>query len=410
MTLGIFEPSANKISGKMREVLLTNCERNFINKCIAEETRLDGRELLQPRPVKICFGSNWGCCMVSLGKTKAIAQVSCDIQQPKTSRPNEGMIRVNVELSPLAAQHFESGRQTEATVLISRQLEKCFKDSKCVDLESLCIVANKKVWDLRIDISIINHDGNLVDCTSIAMLAALAHFHRPDVTSTGEEVIIHPATEKDFLPLTLFHYPVCISFITFESGKTIMDPTYMEERVGVAELTLGMNSYRELCSLNFDYLTKTMIIEDVISAVSNHAANYAANLVQQIKDEVIKDVQSRYKKDDSNVCRFKESIQSNKITALIGDHINIKLRKWEAVALAEDDDIKMEDNDKSQIIKYEGGTAELISLDDDVCKKEETPSIYESDYSDDPDDHIMVISPTSEKKDMMIDLVTGDSD
>lgn len=68
----------------------------------------------------------------------------------------------------------------------------------------------------------------------------------------------------------------------------------MEERVGVAELTLGMNSYRELCSLNFDYLTKTMIIEDVISAVSNHAANYAANLVQQIKDEVIKDVQSRY--------------------------------------------------------------------------------------------------------------------
>lgn len=73
-----------------------------------------------------------------------------------------------------------------------------------------------QVWDLRIDVNIINHDGNLVDCASIATLAALMHFHRPDVTSTGEEVIVHPASEKDYLPLTLFHYPVCISFITFK--------------------------------------------------------------------------------------------------------------------------------------------------------------------------------------------------
>lgn len=73
-----------------------------------------------------------------------------------------------------------------------------------------------QVWNLRIDVSVINHDGNLIDCASIATLAALSHFHRPDVTSTGEEIIIHPASEKDFLPLTLFHYPVCISFITFE--------------------------------------------------------------------------------------------------------------------------------------------------------------------------------------------------
>lgn len=72
-----------------------------------------------------------------------------------------------------------------------------------------------------------------------------------------------------------------------------MDPTYTEERVGVARLTLGVNSYRELCSLHFDYLTKTMTVEDVISTVSNHAATYAAKLVQQLKETVTKDVQSR---------------------------------------------------------------------------------------------------------------------
>lgn len=79
-----------------------------------------------------------------------MAQVSCDIQQPKASRPNEGMLHVNVELNPLAAQHFESGRQSEAAALINRQLEKCLKESRCVDLESLCIVADKKVSIINI--------------------------------------------------------------------------------------------------------------------------------------------------------------------------------------------------------------------------------------------------------------------
>ncbi|XP_072747601.1 uncharacterized protein Rrp45 [Anoplolepis gracilipes] len=391
----------------MREILLTNCERNFVNKCIEEETRLDGRRLLQPRPVKIYFGSKWGSCMVSLGHTKAIAQVSCDIQQPKAFRPNEGTIYICVELTPLAAQHFESGRPSEAAVLISRQLEKCFKDSKCVDLESLCIVADKKVWNLRVDVNIINHDGNMVDCASIATLAALMHFHRPDVTSTGEEIIIHPASEKDFLPLTLFHYPVCISFMTFESGNTIMDPTYIEERVGVAELTLGMNSYRELCSLHFDYLTKTMTVEDVISTVSNHAANYATKLVQDIKEAVSKDVQSRYKKDNSNASRFKESIQANKITTIIGDHISIKLQKWDATNMIDDDYMEVENESKSQIIKHEEGSAELVPISDDSCKDEVVDNIYELFTDSDNSCHE---SSIPEQKHIVIDLVDEDSD
>lgn len=73
-----------------------------------------------------------------------------------------------------------------------------------------------------------------------------------------------------------------------------MDPTYLEERVGVAQLTLGINSYKEVCSLHFNYLTKTMTVEDVISAVSYYAANYAATLLKQIKEAVIHDVEARF--------------------------------------------------------------------------------------------------------------------
>lgn len=74
-----------------------------------------------------------------------LAQVSCEVQKPKTTRPNEGMLFLNTELSPMGSPHFEVGLQSELAVQLNRLLEKCIKDSRCVDLESLCIVAEEKV-------------------------------------------------------------------------------------------------------------------------------------------------------------------------------------------------------------------------------------------------------------------------
>lgn len=45
----------------------------------------------------------------------------------------------------MAAPQFEANRQTDLTVYLNRLLEKCYKDSKCIDLESLCIVVEEKV-------------------------------------------------------------------------------------------------------------------------------------------------------------------------------------------------------------------------------------------------------------------------
>ncbi|XP_076624317.1 exosome complex component Rrp45 isoform X1 [Colletes latitarsis] len=386
----------------MKETLLSNCERKFVNKSVERGTRLDGRNLLEARPVKIYFGSNWGSCMVLLGQTRAVAQVTSDIQQPNTSRPNEGMLHINVELNPMAAQHFDGGKQSEFSILISNQLEKCFKDSKCIDLESLCIVADKKVWNLRVDINIINHDGNLIDCASIATLAALSHFHRPDVTSTGEDIIIHPFSEKDPLPLTLYHYPVCISFITFESGNTIMDPTYLEERVGVAQLTLGINSYREVCSMHFNYLTKTMTVEDVISAVSNYAANYAAELLKQIREAVTYDVEARYKKDDRNTNRFKECITMKKLTTMYSECISIKLRKWgELEKVKSDEAYTEEDENKYRIIKPGKGSAELI-IDTGTSVGEGGPNTWNMSESSEEEESAVEITTQVKKEEKKV--------
>ncbi|XP_014211112.1 exosome complex component RRP45 [Copidosoma floridanum] len=400
----------------MKESYVSICERNFINRAIQTDTRLDGRTLLEPRLLKINFGVNWGCCLVSLGQTKVAAQVSCEVQQPKVSRPNEGMLQINVELNPIAAQHFESGRQSEASAIINRQLEKCLKESKCLDFESLCIVAEKKVWNVKVDISIINHDGNIIDCASIAALAALMHFHRPDVTSTGEEVIVHSFTEKDPLPLMLYHHPVCISFITFESGKTVVDPSYLEERVGAAIFTLSLNAYREVCSINFDYIEYTSLVADVVPSVSNFAANYASELIREIKELVRQDVEAKYKKEVPVMNTFAHCIASDKVTAMMSDRIKIRLNTWRAFNKIEDDLMEDDESENDEIIKVGDGTAELLTRKDNFG--EGGRNTWHSDDSDESSDNelehhaddVEFIKEESSKKVISDVELSGDSE
>lgn len=76
---------------------------------------------------------------------RVLAQVSCDIQTPKASKPNEGLLFVNVEMSMASVHYEQQGRQSDINVQINRLLEKCLKESKCVDLEGLCVVAEEKV-------------------------------------------------------------------------------------------------------------------------------------------------------------------------------------------------------------------------------------------------------------------------
>ena len=100
---------------------------------------------------------------------------------------------------------------------ITRLLERNLKESRAIDTESLCIVSEEKVWAIRLDIKVLNHEGNVADCASIAGLAALAHFKRPDFTLHGDKVEIHPVNEKDPVKLSVHHYPVCTTYAFFNT-------------------------------------------------------------------------------------------------------------------------------------------------------------------------------------------------
>jgi exosome complex RNA-binding protein Rrp42 (RNase PH superfamily) len=75
---------------------------------------------------------------------------------------------------------------------MSRQLLQNIRDSDCVDMESLCILAHEnvrknnfqnlfysfysKVWEISVNLHVLDYDGNILDCANLAALCALAHF------------------------------------------------------------------------------------------------------------------------------------------------------------------------------------------------------------------------------------------
>ncbi|XP_058130146.1 exosome complex component RRP45 [Anopheles ziemanni] len=316
----------------MKETLLSNNEKSFVQKAILESIRVDGRKMDEFRKLRINFGSEWGLVHVTLGQTRAVARVTCEVVQPKATRPNEGTLFVNVELGPMAAPHFDGGRQSDECVQLNRILERALKDSGCLDLESLCLVAEEKVWNLRIDVNVLNHEGNVIDCCSIAALTALAHFKRPDITVDGENVIVHTMEEKEPIKVTLYHYPICVSYAIFNKGAVaIADPTNLEERVAEAKMVFGLNSYGELCGLHLGGITLTSA--NLLLRTSKKASERARLVVEMIKAAILKDGQNR---ENGVPVGFAESIERNEITVHAQDRISVRLKRFKLKIDGED--------------------------------------------------------------------------
>jgi len=282
----------------MREVPVSSCESAFLLEALWEGKRLDGRTVNDMRDLEITYGSMFGSCQVCLGPTRVVAQVSASVTEPRLTRPNEGVLFVNVELSPMAAPRFEAGRQSEEGVELNRTVERCLKESACVDLESLCIVTEEAVWTVRLDLHVLNHEGNLSDACSIAGLAALCHFRRPDVSLVDGEVVVHPVSERDPLPLAIHHHPVTSSFAMFSLSPggggetmTVLDPSRLEEACMQGCMVLGVNAYREICTLHL--AGQVIINKGLVLKLAAIAADKAKKVVERIKACLKEDAEAR---------------------------------------------------------------------------------------------------------------------
>ncbi|XP_043065486.1 exosome complex component RRP45-like, partial [Drosophila ficusphila] len=238
------------------------------------------------------FGSDWGTVAVSLGETKVLTHVTCDLGAPTTSRPNEGKLQLNVNLGGVAFLDEAQTTHDQRSLTLNSLLERTFRSSRCVDLESLCVAAEQHVWCIRVDINVLNHDGNLYDASTIATLAALMHFRRPDVTFADDDLRIYTEKEREFIPLLFLHYPVSVTYCIYKSsGQPIVDPTLLEENAADSVIVLSFNSYQELCTLNAGGTAPTNV--RTIMQCARNAATRAKALVDFIRKALSLDEERR---------------------------------------------------------------------------------------------------------------------
>ncbi|XP_066331751.1 exosome complex component RRP45A-like isoform X1 [Miscanthus floridulus] len=263
-------------------------ERDFIERALQSDLRVDGRHSFDFRKLKITFGREDGSSEVQLGETHVMGYVTAQLVQPYRDRPNEGTLAIFTEFSPMADPAFEPGRPGESAIELGRVIDRGLRESRAVDMESLCVVAGKHVWSVRVDLHILDNGGNLIDAANIAALAALSTFRRPECTvggDDGQQVTVHDPEVRDPLPLTIHHMPIAVTFAYFGEGNiVVLDPTYKEEAVMGGRMTATVNSNGDVCAIQ--KAGGEGVMSSVIMQCLRIASVKAADITSKIKKAV----------------------------------------------------------------------------------------------------------------------------
>ena len=217
-------------------------KRTAILNLLSRSQRIDGRSPSDIRSVEINFGiipNANGSAHVKLGLTQVIAGIKAEIGVPFQDTPNMGNLIVSAEFVPLASPTFEPGPPDERAIELSRIIDRSLRDVRAIDLERLAIIPGRKVWNIFIDIYVIDHDGNLIDASSIATLAALlsSKIPRALVNHDKGEIIVDPANREE-IPL---RKKVLTTTIAKIEDHLVADPSLEEETVADALISIAFS-------------------------------------------------------------------------------------------------------------------------------------------------------------------------
>lgn len=214
--------------------MITEITKEYVKSLLKDGKRSDGRSLRGLRNIKIIPGvaqNAEGSAKVIWGDTQVLVGVKLGIGEPFSDTPDEGVLMVNTELSPIASPAFELGPPREEAVEISRVVDRGVRESKALDFGKLCIRAGELVWMVFVDIDVLNHGGNLIDASALGAIAALLNARIPKLKD-GE--IVYGEFEKK---LEVRALPVACTVVKIDD-KLLVDPNLEEEAAMDARLTI----------------------------------------------------------------------------------------------------------------------------------------------------------------------------
>jgi exosome complex component RRP42 len=209
--------------------------------------REDGRKLDEFRKISVeknAIPNAEGSARVKIGNTDVIVGVKLSVGKPFSDNPDEGVLISNAELSPMAHPSFESGPPSEQSIELARVVDRGIRESHAVDVKKLCIKVGEAVWMVNIDTQVMNHDGNLIDASSLAAAVALECAQMP----AYDEATAKVDTDKKSGKLPLVDRPIAVTLYKIGT-KLVADPTYIEEQAATARLTVSTTHDGQIAAL-----------------------------------------------------------------------------------------------------------------------------------------------------------------
>lgn len=220
--------------------------KDYILSQIKNNKRTDDRKLDVFRDIVIETGISAnaeGSARVTVGKTEILAGIKMDIATPYPDSADKGVLTSSAEFLPLAAPEFEAGRPGDTEVELGRVVDRGIREAGVIDFKKLCLVEGEKVWRVFLDILVINHDGNLIDASGIAAMAAILDAKMPSIDKND---VIDYKNRKEKLPTQTFVLPITVRK---SEGKLIVDATADEEDVFTTRITITTNEKGNISSM-----------------------------------------------------------------------------------------------------------------------------------------------------------------
>ncbi|EFA76286.1 hypothetical protein PPL_10049 [Heterostelium album PN500] len=225
----------------------------FIKQGVECGVRSDGRSRLDYRHFELDVGEIAHACgsaRILLSNTHVLVGIKADIGAPTTDKPNSGVLNYSVECCPSASPEFEGKGAEQLNIELAKQLERMLENS--LDLESLVIVPGRYCWNLHIDATVLDSDGNLFDALSIVTRAALFNTRLPTikvVQGEHEQIEFEVSEDSDtYQSLSIENVPICVT-LTKVGTQFLIDSTLEEELCMEARLTIGINKKSNICSI-----------------------------------------------------------------------------------------------------------------------------------------------------------------
>jgi len=226
-------------------------QEDYVLKLVTEDKRMDNRKLDDFRKIEVIKSpivKPEGSARVKMGNTDVIVGVKMDVGEPFADRPDEGILMVNAEFSPIASTDFELGPPRENSIELARVVDRGIRESGTIDVKKLCIKEGEKVWMVFVDIAIMNHDGNLIDAAGLAAITALNIAVMPEYAD--EKVNYEKKTTKK-VPLKFKPIPITVFKVidNKKNSKLIVDPNLDEEAASISRLTVTTRDDGQVCAL-----------------------------------------------------------------------------------------------------------------------------------------------------------------